>query len=470
MKKIEAKLIFYVIFSLLIYASCKDKINPESEIGNVVYETLPTVKIKGTEQFLRLNSDYVYDENKIRDYELLIKPTDLGKINSDPAKEEYVLAALIFEGDTLSPVEVRYKGGIGAFIGCVSGVDWRNPSGFKTCAKISMQVKMSSDNSKEKFYNLNKLQFHAQNLDKSQLREKLSYWLFREMGVPAPRSVHARLKINGMYQGVYGLTEEIDNRFAKYFYPNSQGNIYKEIWPLTDKGLSPSINDFKNALRTNEETGDVSFFKSIADDLQKSNISVTKNWVSKYMDVNTIMAYIAVDRTIRLDDGPFHWYCDNSGINCKNHNFFWFEDTKNKKIHIVPWDMDSAFEHVLGNTNPVVPITDKWGQISNDCKGYANIGTTIKQKSAACDKLTASWVLYKTEYDDATKKLKKNLLTEQQAIAKIDKWAALLNPYIQEADLHYNISEIGFKATSEAKWRESVDALKKQVRGAALIE
>lgn len=141
MEKIGAKLIFYLMLSLVIYTSCKDKIAPASKIGNGLYETLPIVKIKGNEQFLRLNSDYVYDENKIRDYELLIKPVDLGKINSDPAKEEYVPAALIFEGDTLSPVEVRYKGGIGAFVGCVSGSDWRNPSGFKTCAKISLQVK-----------------------------------------------------------------------------------------------------------------------------------------------------------------------------------------------------------------------------------------------------------------------------------------------------------------------------------------
>jgi spore coat protein CotH len=471
MEKIRTKLIIYFILSLVWSTSCKDKIDPDSDIGEEVLETLPNVKIKGTEQFLRLNSDYIYDENVIRDYELLIKPSDLRKINDDPAKKEYVPAVIILEGDTLSDeVQVRFKGQIGSFIGCVSGPDWRNPSGFKTCAKLSMQVKMSSKNRKEKFYDLNRLQFHAQNLDRSQLREKLSYWLFREMGVPAPRSVHARLKINGKYQGVYGLTEEVDNRFAKYFYPDSKGSIYKEIWPLTDKGLSPSVDDFKNALRSNEEEGEVSFFKSISDDLQKSNLTEAKMWVSKYMDVNAIMAYIAVDRTIRLDDGPFHWYCDENGNNCKNKNFYWFEDTRHKKIHIVPWDMDDAFEHVLGNTNPVVPIADKWGQISNNCRGFATPGTTIRQKSAACDKLTAAWVLYKTEYDDARKKLKNNLLTEDQAIAKIDKWAALLSPYIKEADLHYNASELGFKATTQAQWRASIDTIKKQVRGAALID
>ena len=43
-------------------------------------------------------------------------------------------------------------------------------------------------------------------------------WLlaFREMGVMAPRSVHARLNINGEFSGVYALTEQIDSQFVEY--------------------------------------------------------------------------------------------------------------------------------------------------------------------------------------------------------------------------------------------------------------
>ena len=42
-------------------------------------------------------------------------------INDDPTKEEYIEGALIFEGDTISPVGIRYKGSVGAFVGCTSG-------------------------------------------------------------------------------------------------------------------------------------------------------------------------------------------------------------------------------------------------------------------------------------------------------------------------------------------------------------
>ncbi|MFT7249333.1 MAG: spore coat protein CotH [Arcticibacterium sp.] len=119
---------------------------------------------------------------------------------------------LIFEGDTLSPVGIRYKGSIGAWVGCLSGDHVFEPSGFKTCTKLSMKVNLNSD---QKFFNLKKLQFHSQNQDPSQMREKLCYWLFREMGIPALRSVHAKLVIYNKYRGLFALTEQVDKRFTK---------------------------------------------------------------------------------------------------------------------------------------------------------------------------------------------------------------------------------------------------------------
>jgi hypothetical protein len=52
------------------------------------------------------------------------------------------------------------------------------------------------------------------------------------MDVPAPRSVHARLIINGVYYDVYALTEQIDEKFIAYNYKDTVGNLYKEIWPI----------------------------------------------------------------------------------------------------------------------------------------------------------------------------------------------------------------------------------------------
>ena len=50
---------------------------------------------------------------------------------------------------------------------------------------------------------MKKLMFRAMNNDASLMRERLGCWLFRQMGVPAPRAVRARLLINGKYQGMF---------------------------------------------------------------------------------------------------------------------------------------------------------------------------------------------------------------------------------------------------------------------------
>ena len=63
------------------------------------------------------------------------------------------------------------------------------------------------------------------NLDKSQLHDRLGYWLYREMGVPAPRAIHANLYINGAYNGLFSMVEQIDEQFASFNFSDGSGNL-----------------------------------------------------------------------------------------------------------------------------------------------------------------------------------------------------------------------------------------------------
>ena len=69
------------------------------------------------------------------------------------------------------------------------------------------------------------------------------------MGVPAPRSVHARLIINGQFNGIYALTEQIDGRFTRENFDDGTGNLYKEIWPITNSGVAMPAEPLQNALK-----------------------------------------------------------------------------------------------------------------------------------------------------------------------------------------------------------------------------
>ncbi|WP_428654655.1 CotH kinase family protein [Runella sp.] len=459
------KLLKLVTLGLLIIVSCSKEDRP-TPISTIPDRSLPNIKPKGNEKYLQKNSDYVYDQEKIRTYELIIKSEDLAEINADPAAEKYVEGALIFEGDTISPVGVRYKGSLGAFAGCLSNPDWGHPAGQKTCEKLSMQVKINWNGRKERFFDLNKLQFHSQNYDKSQLRERLAYWIFAEMGVRSPRSVHARLLINNTYSGLYGLTEEIDNRFAEYFYKEGKGNIYKEVWPVKANGELQSDKAFIDALKTNEEEQDINLIKEFGQAIAASNASTGKDVVRKYMNVNEIMSYIVVDRAIRHDDGPFHWYCDDEMVNsCASKNFYWFEDKKNRKMHFIPWDMDGTFEQMITGANLYTGIADKWGETSNNCEPFT-YWSGQKQRSAACDKLTAAWVSFGQEYNSIGSDFRNNFVVNNKIIFQFEKWAKQIEPFIIEADNFHNkgiTNAANKKATTVFVWEKAVNALRSQI-------
>ncbi len=461
-----------VLFSILFF-SCEKKLIPETSTpivnspGIVIKNIIP----KGTEKYLKGSSSVIFDQDKINTYNIILTYASISFLDANPAAEEYVEAALVFNGDTISPVGIRYKGSIGAYAGCVSGADWSKPSGYKTCPKLSIQIKLNWKDRKEKFYDLNKLQFHSQNYDKAQLRERMGYWLFSQMGVAAPRAVHARVLVNGIYSGLYGLVEEVDNRFVNLNFPNGKGNVYKEVWPKKSDGSPTNSSTFIDALKTNESVNtNIDLMKTFAKSIADSPPAEAAKVVEKYMDPANIMAYVAVDRAIRHDDGPFHWYCDRDGKACSNHNYYWFEDQKNQKMTLIPWDLDGAFEHVMGQGNNVTKVTDKWDETSSNCKPFFYGNPILQQKSAACDKLTAAWVLYKADYQLSKSKLQSQILTEDKALAEFDRWTKQIEPFIIEADSFYNTgTSQASKTTSKETWENAVRTLRQQIIAASKL-
>ena len=165
---------------------------------------------------------------------------------------------------------------------------------------------------RDRFYGVKKLQFHAMNLDPTQLRDRLGYHLFQEMGVEAPQSSHARVVVNGEFVGLFSFVEQIDGQFVEDRWDDGEGNLYKEVWPTTI-GSGPTGPTSEEAifagLKTNEKD-DPSFdlITSFASEILEADEAEAPAVVEKWMDIDSAVTYAAVDRTIRHDDGPFHYY------------------------------------------------------------------------------------------------------------------------------------------------------------------
>ena len=403
-----------------------------NEPGNNPISEIPVIEPNGDEQFLSLDSDFIFDQEKLHTFELTIPKEALEKIDNDPAAEEYVEASLTFNGETVSPVGVRYKGSIGAFVNCLSGNDWTNPSGSKTCTKLSMKVKINWEGADYKFYGLKKLQFHSQNNDPSQMRDRLGYWLFREMKVRAPRAVHARVMINGVYSGLYSLVEQIDGRFTKYHFDDGDGNLYKEIWPIDSDGKAFSEQTYLEHLKTNEDDNpSASLIRSFGEEIENATPDNIQEVIANRMKTKKIISYAVVDRTIRNDDGAFHWYCN--GSNCSPHNFYWYEEPTKGLLHLVPWDLDHAFENIRFNQNPVTPIADGWGEITGDCQPFRFGAFQLTQRSAACDKLIGGWADL-DGFEERLEEFKEGPFSENQINLVLNAWENQIRDATIEAD------------------------------------
>ena len=448
---------YTALICICLLSSCSSEPGENSNRG------IPDFPVKeispnGDEAYLTGESSYIFDQNLLHSFYLEIPNNNWTKLNNDPAAEEYVEGTFIFEGDTISPVGIRYKGSIGAFAGCVSGEDWTRPSGYKTCTKLSMKIKINWQGREDHFYGLKKVQLHAMNQDPSQMRERLGYALFNEMGVSAPRCTHAKLYVNGDYVGVFALVEQIDGRFSRHHFENGKGNIYKEIWPVDDKGHAYNRNYYIHGLKTNEDEANVDLIRSFGVDLALAPVEDWKGILEKYMDIRESLAYWVVDRSIRHDDGPAHYYCQNQ--QCSNHNYYWYEDPVRKKFHLVPWDLDNAFENIIFNANPVTPVADGWGEISNQCQPFRHGSFNIFQKSAACDRIIGTLATYDDQYAALKQEFLDGPFSEERTNQFLDTWSAQIREASLEAEALYE------DAVSISRWESSIQTLKSQLQHA----
>ncbi len=396
------------------------------------------------------DSGYIFDQERLHTFELTLSDEALAQIDRNPSAEEWVLGSLTFEGETIDRVGIRYKGSIGAWVGCLSDPDWTDPSGHKVCTKLSMKVKVNWDDSNREFHGLRRLQFHNMNLDPSQMHERLGYWLFREMGVPAPRSVHARLIVNGTYMGVFAFTEQIDGRFTRHNFDDGTGNLYKEVWPLHAGYVTGDLY-FVEALKTNEdENPSIEIIKNFGSEVKAAGPDGAAEVVDRWMDVDEVLAWAVVDRTIRNDDGPFHWYCFGE---CRPHNYYWYEEPTAGTLHLIPWDLDNAFQNIVIDYNPVTPVADAWGEITRDCQrfGYGDWG--LLQRSAACDPVFAAWATFDDDYGRLLDEFLDGPFAEELVTAQVEAWVA------QIADATTEAADAHDDAVSVRKWTGAVDGL-----------
>jgi spore coat protein H len=240
----------------------------------------------------------------------------------------YVRGDLEFEGQILKDVAVRYKG---------NGT-WMQSQGS---LKRSLKVDVNEFVKKQKVAGATKLNFHNSVTDASWMNEVLSHHLFRDAGVPAPRTAYARVyvsvpgKYEKQYFGLYSMVENLDENFAEEKFGTKKGAIFK---PVTHSLFSYLGEDWAKYKQTydpktavsNDEIRRVIEFSKLVTNAPDDEFAAK---LGDYLDLDEFARFMAV--TV--------WLSTIDSILAIGQNYYVYLHPKTHKFQFMPWDLDHSF-------------------------------------------------------------------------------------------------------------------------------
>ena len=260
--------------------------------------------------------------------DIKINRDSLHWIYDNPESDREFHAMFVFDNgtvrDTIDPVGFRLRGNTSR---------WSRKKSFK--------VSFNTFTPGGKYYGVEKMNFNGEHNDPSVIRSKVMWDILRKWNIPAPRSNHVRVYINGLYYGLYINVEHIDEEFVQSRFGNKDGNLYKCLYPadLAYIGYNPdsykiwSGDRWVYELKTNEEENDFSELAAFIGVLEHaSDESLVCDLEAQFNTYEYLKVMAA-----QIFCGDWDGYIYNK------NNFYLYHNTATGKFEYIPYDVDNTF-------------------------------------------------------------------------------------------------------------------------------
>jgi hypothetical protein len=270
----------------------------------------------------------LYNDLAIPRIDILVNPDSLVYLYEHPDSDAEYPAVFVFSdgqlNDTLADVGFSLRG---------------NTSRY--AAKKSFQAGFNTFDKGRKYHGVEKINLNGEHNDPSVIRAKLCWDLLRRFGVPAPRSNHVRLYINGNYHGLYISVEHIDEEFVLSRFGNQDGNLFKCLYPadLVYLGNDPSFYQTEvfgrrpYDLKTNKLQDDYTDLAHFIDVLNNTPAQDLACELAKVFNLDDYLKILAFDLIVADWDG----YVFNK------NNYYLYHNTATGKFEYIPYDLDNTF-------------------------------------------------------------------------------------------------------------------------------
>jgi hypothetical protein len=278
-----------------------------------------------------------FQERGVSLYELVLPPESLKELIELPGFGRWYKGTLTWCGEHYPDVGVRASGQVTRIAG--------NP-------KPSLRISFSKFGKAGRFHGLSGFKFDNLCGDPSMLRERLAYGCYRAAGLPAPREVHAQVRINGEDRGLYAVEERIGKRYIKKHCPGPMSQLYYWNGYKDDFAWEGSyaLNYVPSPLRPRFRW--LPFAGQDMADLADTIANKPYEAAARVFDVDVFLRQLAVEILTGETDGIVGVPTPGDKRIDWMSNFFLYKDPRTSKYRFLVWDRDQSFWRPLGT-----PIT-----------------------------------------------------------------------------------------------------------------
>ena len=255
----------------------------------------------------------------------------------------WVRGTVTAEGKAYKGVRLRYSGNASYMA---------SSGGLKRSFLVDLERSGNQD-----FHGLRAIGLQSGALDPAKAREALALALFREAGVPAPRTALAEVTLtvpgshDKAYLGLYTLVEPLDRAFLKDRFHTDKGLLVR---PQGLRGLDFLGDDwekYRGPYRPLAEPGPdeakrlIEFVRLV----QRGNDETFRKEIASFLDVDKFLRFMAVQAMIANADGFF----------TLAYNYSLFLDPKTNRFMFIPGDQELSFANfaMMGSADQLMDMS-----------------------------------------------------------------------------------------------------------------
>ncbi|HZF55039.1 MAG TPA: CotH kinase family protein [Polyangiaceae bacterium] len=266
----------------------------------------------------------VFDPTKLHTIDIDVDPMYWTQLEND--KVNRVPCKVTWNGDVIEDAGCRKKGGIGS-VQPLSG-------------KPGISIKFDSFKNGQALHGLEKIILNNAVQDNSFLNEHLGYEVYRRMGIPAARTAHGVMRLNGETKGIYVVAEAVSEQFLadNFGKGNDEGNLY-EAPAWTDFVTEPMGLDLKDEVEEMRSRDDILAFSDLVQNEPDATFATA---VKTMLDLDRFITGYAIDAIF------YHW--DGYSYIIVN-NYYMYNNPGTKRFVFMPHGMDQLFEDLNFDIN-----------------------------------------------------------------------------------------------------------------------